>query len=95
MPDVPQLNIRRDFDGPKQTPRGGFTKSELAKYGVGWPPPKGWKKELARKPLGYRKYSKDDIKPTDLKLPHPFKCSRCDFTGENRDTLNRHYFSWH
>lgn len=72
MPDVPQLNIRRDFGTPPKD-----------------------KIKTVYKPLSYRKHAKNDIKPTDFKLPHPFKCSRCDFTGENRDTLNRHYFSWH
>ena len=27
----------------KQTERGGWTKRTLAKWGVPWPPPKGWK----------------------------------------------------
>ena len=29
-----------------QTPNGGWTKEVLAKWGVSWPPPKGWKKRL-------------------------------------------------
>ena len=31
------------------TPRGGFTREQLAKWGVPWPPPKGWRKNLTRK----------------------------------------------
>lgn len=26
--------------------KGGFTRKQLAKWGVSWPPPKGWKKAL-------------------------------------------------
>lgn len=26
--------------------KGGFTKEQLAKWGVPWPPPKGWKEQL-------------------------------------------------
>lgn len=30
----------------KKTPNGGWTKAQLAEWGVGWPPPKGWRKKL-------------------------------------------------
>lgn len=29
-----------------RTPNGGWTRETLAQWGVPWPPPKGWKKEL-------------------------------------------------
>ncbi len=29
-----------------RTPAGGWTKAQLAEWGVPWPPPKGWKQEL-------------------------------------------------
>ena len=29
-----------------RTPRGGWTKEQLAQWGVPWPPPKGWKESL-------------------------------------------------
>lgn len=29
-----------------KTPKGGWTKAQLAAWGVPWPPPKGWKKAL-------------------------------------------------
>lgn len=29
-----------------RTPKGGFSKSQLAKWGVTWPPKTGWKKAL-------------------------------------------------
>jgi len=31
-----------------RTPSGGWTKQQLAEWGVPWPPPKGWKKKLVR-----------------------------------------------
>jgi len=30
----------------KATPAGGWTRKQLAEWGVPWPPPKGWKKAL-------------------------------------------------
>jgi len=33
-----------------QTGNGGFSKKTLAKFGVKWPPKKGWKKELIDNP---------------------------------------------
>lgn len=29
--------------------RGGYTRTQLAEWGVPWPPPKGWKKQLERR----------------------------------------------
>lgn len=29
-----------------KSPAGGWTKAQLAKWGVPWPPPKGWKEAL-------------------------------------------------
>ena len=29
-----------------RTPKGGWTRETLAKWGVPWPPPKGWRAEL-------------------------------------------------
>jgi hypothetical protein len=31
-----------------KTPKGGWTKKQLAKWGVPWPPPQGWKKQLLK-----------------------------------------------
>jgi hypothetical protein len=31
-----------------KTPRGGWTREQLAQWGVPWPPPKGWKQRLLR-----------------------------------------------
>lgn len=30
----------------EMTPAGGFTRETLARWGVPWPPPKGWKRKL-------------------------------------------------
>ena len=29
-----------------KSPKGGWTKKQLAKWGVPWPPPKGWRARL-------------------------------------------------
>lgn len=31
-----------------RTPAGGWTREQLAEWGVPWPPPKGWKRALIR-----------------------------------------------
>ena len=36
-----------------RTPAGGWKREDLAKWGVPWPPPKGWKKALIMgQPIG-------------------------------------------
>jgi hypothetical protein len=42
--------MTRDEIEAGRTPAGGFTKAQLAKWGVPWPPPKGWKKALLGTP---------------------------------------------
>lgn len=32
-----------------RTSAGGWTKDQLARWGVPWPPPKGWRKKLLQK----------------------------------------------
>lgn len=32
----------------KQTSRGGWLKEDLQRWGIGWPPPKGWKNRLVK-----------------------------------------------
>lgn len=34
----------------ERTAKGGWTKATLAKWGVSWPPPKGWRAELESRP---------------------------------------------
>jgi hypothetical protein len=29
-----------------RSPKGGFTRKQLAAWGIGWPPPQGWKEAL-------------------------------------------------
>lgn len=36
-----------EIDAAK-TPRGGWTREQLAKWDVPWPPPKGWKHALTK-----------------------------------------------
>ncbi len=32
-----------------RTPKGGWTRKQLAEWGVAWPPPKGWRKKLTQR----------------------------------------------
>jgi hypothetical protein len=33
-----------------KTPAGGWTRKQLAAWGVAWPPPKGWRRALESQP---------------------------------------------
>lgn len=46
----------------EMTPNGGYTKEQLAKWGVPWPPPKGWKKTLTAFTCSKCKYQGRDRK---------------------------------
>lgn len=53
-----KVRIRIDNDCPMakkidalRTGSGGWSKESLAKLGVTWPPPKGWRKDLIRKSM--------------------------------------------
>ena len=37
-----------------QTKNGGWTKATLAMWGVSWPPPKGWRRELEERWKAYQ-----------------------------------------
>lgn len=41
MPSAIEIELKR-------TPGGGWTRKQLAAWGVSWPPPKGWRKRLER-----------------------------------------------
>ena len=34
----------------KRTPRGSWTRAQLAEWGISWPPPKGWMQKLTGNP---------------------------------------------
>jgi hypothetical protein len=37
-----------------KTPRGGWTHKQLTQWGVGWPPRRGWKRNLIEQSSGVR-----------------------------------------
>lgn len=43
------MKITKEYLESLKTEKGGYTKETLAKLGVSWPPPKGWKKKLLEK----------------------------------------------
>ena len=43
------IYVPLDVVDAARTPAGGWTKDQLAFWGVSWPPPKGWKKKLTTK----------------------------------------------
>ena len=67
-----------------KTPSGGWTKEQLAKWGVPWPPPKGWREALMtghteQHEAGERQWSasyvrgaQDDLASEIAKLPEDF-----------------------
>lgn len=40
------MKVSKEEIEAAKTANGGWTRETLAKWGVSWPPPKGWKKEL-------------------------------------------------
>lgn len=40
------MKVSRDEIEKHRTQAGGWTKAQLQKWGVPWPPPKGWRKKL-------------------------------------------------
>ncbi len=40
------VTLTRDLIQQAQTRAGGFTKAQLAVFGISWPPPGGWKGSL-------------------------------------------------
>ncbi|RSS79406.1 hypothetical protein [Streptomyces sp. WAC06614] len=46
-----------------QTANGGWTKSQLAEWGVPWPPPSGWRKRLEAK------WNGEDVAPFPRQEP--------------------------
>ena len=56
-----------------RTPKGGFTRAQLAKWGVPWPPKKGWKKRLIEQG-GTVKDRKTDL---EYNFEISVSCPRC------------------
>lgn len=64
-----------------RSPKGGHSRATLASWGVPWPPPKGWKKQLLRHGIPYN----PNLKAIPGKLPFAkpltgmvdAKCSAC------------------
>jgi hypothetical protein len=42
---VPVMPTEEEIEAAR-SPHGGWTKEQMASWGVPWPPPKGWKKRL-------------------------------------------------
>ncbi|TYR33705.1 hypothetical protein FY036_06515 [Mesorhizobium microcysteis] len=43
-----------------KTERGGWTKAQLAEWGVPWPPPKGWKEKIVKDGYPYSEKGIDE-----------------------------------
>ncbi|MEU3490650.1 hypothetical protein [Streptomyces massasporeus] len=59
-----------------RSPKGGYSRAQLAAWGVPWAPPKGWKDELTER----WKAARQDIAPPPLPPPAP-----ADFAQETLD----------
>lgn len=58
-----------------KSPKGGFTRKQLAKWGVPWPPPKGWRRYLTGfgpRPAAMNKGGQTwfDKVPREVRLAH-------------------------
>lgn len=64
-----------------RTPRGGWTRKQLAEWGVPWPPPKGWRKKLEGRSA---KKSKERL----IIVQFPSICTDCgEEIGEGEQAL--------
>lgn len=69
IPTVEQIEAAR-------TRNGGYTKAQLAEWGVPWPPPKGWKRNLVALANGEPQRRP---RPLPEKLPwNVVRCKHCD-----------------
>jgi hypothetical protein len=46
------MNVTAEEIEAAKTTAGGWTREQLAKWGVPWPPPKGWKQALINQRRG-------------------------------------------
>jgi hypothetical protein len=51
---MPRKPITEAEINAERTPAGGWTKATLAKWGVPWPPPPGWKAQIVAKGYPYQ-----------------------------------------
>ncbi|MFF5859575.1 hypothetical protein ACFY8B_28810 [Streptomyces sp. NPDC012751] len=73
MPDLPSPE---EVEAAR-TPAGGWKRDQLAAWGVPWPPPKGWKDELAER---WKTARQDGAPPPPRPRPAP-----ADFAQETLD----------
>ncbi|MFE2159898.1 hypothetical protein ACFW9M_19020 [Streptomyces lydicus] len=71
MPDLPSPE---EVEAAR-TPAGGWKRDQIAAWGVPWPPPKGWKEELAER----WKAARHDGAPPPLPSPADFAQETLDF----------------
>lgn len=61
-----------------RTPGGGWTKKQLAAWGVGWPPPKGWRKALlAGVPIGHAAPASKTKRAKSVRIDGGKGCPKC------------------
>lgn len=58
------MRLTREQIESAKTPSGGFTREQLASWGVAWPPKKGWRRELEGLPVR----SDEEIKDIEMQL---------------------------
>lgn len=51
---APGAEERRELIASRQTENGGWTKAQLAEWGVPWPPPPGWRVSLILHGIPYK-----------------------------------------
>ena len=60
----------------KRTPAGGWTRTQLAQWGVPWPPPKGWKKALVNGGVSRRTAANNAIAALEAPTDPDLACSK-------------------
>jgi len=73
------MYITEEYLESLRTKKGGYTKKNLKKLGINWPPRKGWKKQLigkqifkrAKKPIQKRKHQALKLAESQIKQQNP------------------------
>ena len=73
-----KTQITEDEIMSKRTPNGGWTRRQLAEWGVPWPPPKGWKERLLANGLPYSEVIEAFGGGKLIAEDRPLFCKTCD-----------------
>lgn len=83
------IKLTREIIEAARTPNGGFTKSQLASIGIGWPPPDNWISEKEGEMISKSQYDEfnriEYAKPTKLYFSKKVNTSYIDVASNEQE----------